>query len=252
MEGGERLFSVRNVSLGYLPGQTVLHIDDLTIPKGKMVFVIGPSGAGKSTLLEYLGLMSDTCNNKSEGRYEMETGLAKPIDLHAAWGGKDKDISAIRQAHFSFIFQSTNLMPNFTIGENMCFGMLMDGNDQAEAESVARGLMDELDLPQDLFHKNITEASGGQRQRIAFVRAFSSPFTVLFGDEPTGNLDEGNANRLMTSLKRKIQELNRSAIIVSHDLELSDRYADIILEIQPDEARGCNRIHLQQAAPCSD
>jgi len=228
------LIDIRNVVLGYQNGHPILHLEHLSIPQGKVVFVIGPSGAGKSTLLEYLGLMSDTCLNPGEGHYTLSPGASDPVDLHDVWHQGDQWISQIRQAHFSFIFQSTNLMPNFTIGENMCFGMLMDGATQfPDAEAKVRGLMKQLDLPQDLFGKRITEASGGQRQRIAFVRAFSSPFTVLFGDEPTGNLDDGNARRLMQTLKDQTQSMGRSAVIVSHDIELSEQYADLILEIQP-------------------
>lgn len=238
MPTSDLLLSMRNVDLGYLPGDPVLHIDKLYIPKGKMVFVTGPSGAGKSTLLEYLGLMSDTSLNPKEAEYALLTGAGERIDLQALWSDSDEAISKVRQEHFSFVFQSTNLMPNFTIGENMCFGLMMDGLSRQEAEAQTKALMVDLDLPESLFDKRIDEASGGQRQRIAFVRAFSTPFTVLFGDEPTGNLDVTNAKRLMTALRATVRKLNRSAIVVSHDLDLSEAFADLILNIEAGENGG--------------
>jgi ABC-type lipoprotein export system ATPase subunit len=239
------LLEIRNVQLGYVPGKPVLHIDHLQIPKGKMVFVTGPSGSGKSTLLEFLGLMSNTCVNPGDATYHMDGGEGKRIELHRIWSASDEEISQVRRDHFSFVFQSTNLMPNFTIGENMCFGLMMNGMRREEAVRHTRALMEDLDLPASLFDKRIEEASGGQRQRIAFVRAFSLPFTILFGDEPTGNLDEGNAERLMRSLRSNVQRLNRSAIIVSHDLKLAREFADLILEIELDGPNGLNALNAK-------
>lgn len=226
------LLEIKDIELGYSSEKVVLSFPELKIPRGKMVFLLGPSGVGKSTLLEFLGLMTDSCLNRPKGIYQLNEGSTS-IDLAGIWNREDDEISQIRQDHFSFVFQSTNLMPNFTIGENMCFNLLVNGHSMAEAKETVLGLMDDLDLPRNLFDKRVTEASGGQKQRIAFVRAFGTSFSVLFGDEPTGNLDEKNAIRLFERLKAKITELNKTAVIVSHDLNLAKRFADLTIQMVP-------------------
>lgn len=244
MQQEHLLLELRNIALGYAPGRPVIEIPELLIPKGQMVFMNGPSGIGKSTLLEFMGLMSNTNLSGSLGSYALIESPDRRIDLGGIWNRSDDEISMVRSQHFSFVFQSTNLMPNFTIGENMCFNLLVNGVEKKEAEAKVRSAMEALDLPQDLYHKSVTEASGGQRQRIAFVRAFSTSFSVLFGDEPTGNLDKGNAVRLLERLQRTIKDLQKTAVIVSHDQELSKEFGDLILNIVPGAQGSPNRIEI--------
>ncbi len=238
----ESILSLNNLYLGYSQDKPVLHVEKVEIPRGKLVFLLGPSGIGKSTLLEFLGLMTDSCLNKSEGNYELRSEQGEALDLLGVWDRSDQEISAIRKEHLSFVFQSTNLMPNFSIGENMCFNLLMEGMTPDEAKEKVLDTMREVDLPEALFDKKVVEASGGQKQRIAFVRAFSTRFSVLFGDEPTGNLDEGNAIRLFEILKNKIKTSQKTAVVVSHDARLAQRFGDIIIEMQPGENGNPNSV----------
>jgi ABC-type lipoprotein export system ATPase subunit len=208
-------------------------LDELEIPAGRLVFVIGKSGVGKSTLLETLGLMNRTIVAHPDTSLVMHNTQGEEIELKDCWDWTNERLSHFRREHFSFIFQQTNLMPNFSAGENMAISLLIDGCSFAEAKREVLSVMDKLSLPRAIFDKKVTEISGGQRQRLAFVRAITSRFTVLFGDEPTGNLDPLTAEKLLTVLKDLVDEKNRTIVLVSHDLNLAAKFADYIMPITP-------------------
>lgn len=212
----------------------VLHIENLQIPRGKLVFVVGKSGVGKSTLIETLGLMNSTIaqsENCSLQYYPEQDNST--LQLKGFWSQSNEVMSTFRRKNFSFIFQSTNLMQNFTAGENMMINLLIEGWSTKDARERIVSVMKELSLSEDLFDRNISELSGGQRQRLAFVRGITAPFQVLFGDEPTGNLDEKTAVEVMNSLKMLVYDQRKAAIIVSHDLQLALRFADMIIALTP-------------------
>lgn len=226
------LFEIRNLHCQYRPGQPVLDISRLDIPRGQLVFIIGRSGIGKSTLIETLGLMNRTIAPLKETSVLFSPGGDEPAaDLASAWTEPNARLAGFRRRHFSFIFQNTNLMPNFTSGENMMVSLLIKGKKLEEARREVSAVMDRLSLPLELFDKRTTEISGGQRQRLAFVRAITAEFSVLFGDEPTGNLDKDTSETLMQVLREQIREKNKTGIIVSHDLALAEKFADMVAPI---------------------
>ena len=225
------VFKVRNLTCEYVPGVPVLNLKHLDLPKGKLIFVIGKSGIGKSTFIETLGLMNNTIVSDQNTSVEFFENENTSIELKDSWNWPNEKLSDFRRSHFSFIFQSTNLMPNFTSGENMMVSLLIDGKSKTEAKEEVLNVMERLSLAANIFDKKITEVSGGQRQRLAFVRAITADFTVLFGDEPTGNLDEKTAHELMQVLKELIADRNKVGVIVSHDLNLAAHFADIIIPI---------------------
>lgn len=228
----EPVFNIKHLHCEYIKDVPVLELNDLTIPRGKLIFVIGKSGIGKSTFIETLGLMNKTIAEREQTSitFYPKNGDA-PIELKNSWQQPNASLSNFRKSHFSFIFQNTNLMPNFTAGQNMMMSLLIKGKSVNEAKEEVLRVMKRLSLPEYIFDKKITELSGGQRQRLAFVRAVTADFTVLFGDEPTGNLDEHTANELMSILKQLIQEEQKTGIIVSHDLKLASRFADWVVPI---------------------
>lgn len=259
----DKLFEIRKLKCSYdkpyRPGQSkvVLHIDDMTLPKGKKIFIVGESGIGKSTILEVLGLMNNTIVPDSETVFNFYGDDGAPIDILAMWKrGSDRELSDFRRRHFNFIFQSTNLMRNFTAYENISITRMLQGYSQEESFDRASHVLTDLGLGHIDSNRMAQELSGGQQQRLAFARAIIPEFTVLFGDEPTGNLDGENALKAMELLTAKLAEYKgSSAIIVSHDMHLAVLFGDVIIKVNKlaDERRGVDEItfHGQIDGTCA-
>jgi lipoprotein-releasing system ATP-binding protein len=236
----EKLFEIANLRCSYDRNyqegvsKVVLELRDLVLPKGKKIFIVGESGIGKSTILEVLGLMNNTIVPQAGSKFVFYDNEENPVDLLGLWSRNDDDeLSKFRLRHFNFIFQSTNLMKNFTAYENIAITRMLQGHDKESSFAKAATVMEELGLGHIDRHRMAQELSGGQQQRLAFARAIIPDFTVLMGDEPTGNLDSDNATKAMQMLRSKLGELDgRSAIIVSHDMNLAVNFADIIIRIE--------------------
>lgn len=236
----KKLYEISNLRCSYdkqyVEGQSkvVLEINHLLIPKGKKIFIVGESGIGKSTILETLGLMNNTIvpDGKAKLQFFDEQNVA--VDLTLLWYRRsDKVLSDFRRKHYSFIFQSTNLMRNFTAFENISFTRMLQGYTKYSCFKSTRKVLADLGLEHIDEERMAQELSGGQQQRLAFARAILPEFTVLFGDEPTGNLDAENAVRVMQVLSEKLDDLKEaSAIIVSHDMHLAVTFADVIIKIR--------------------
>lgn len=236
----EAIFEIKNLECKYKNAMhSVLFIDELNIYKGEIVFIIGASGIGKSTILETLGLMNNTLVNNSSTHFLFTPGKDK-INYSSIWGKSNKndnDLSQLRSKYFSFIFQDSTLFTHLTAYENVALPLLLSKNQDAsfnvkDANKISSTIFDEIledysTIDQD---KPINLMSGGERQRVAFTRAVASDFNVLFGDEPTGNLDPNSARKCMDLLRSKINGEN-AAVIVSHDVSLALNYADRIIVI---------------------
>jgi ABC-type lipoprotein export system ATPase subunit len=181
--------------------------------------------------------MNNTIVPQDNTRFLFYEDDDKPVDLMALWKkGSDDELSEFRLRHFNFIFQSTNLMRNFTAYENIALTRMLQGYSQAEAFEKASQVLSDLGLGHIGEERMAQELSGGQQQRLAFARAILPDFTVLFGDEPTGNLDSDNAVKAMELLSAKLGELEgSSAVIVSHDMHLAVTFADVIIKIRKEE-----------------
>lgn len=235
-----KLYEIKNLRCSYdksyVEGvsKVVLEINNLVIPRGKKVFIVGESGIGKSTILETLGLMNNTVVHDADTEFLFYDKNGSSKDLIALWAmNSDKKLSDFRLKNYSFIFQSTNMMHNFTAFENVTFTRMLQGFTKYSCYRRARKLLDDLGLEHIDETRMAHELSGGQQQRLAFARAILPDFTVLFGDEPTGNLDGENAVRVMHILSDKMKELNdASAVIVTHDMHLAVTFADVIIKIR--------------------
>jgi ABC-type lipoprotein export system ATPase subunit len=226
-------FEIENLDCSYENGKQnpkiVLEIKQLSISKGKVVFIVGQSGCGKSTILETLGLMNNTIVASGKTKFTFNPSEKDEVDFCKVWQHKNKFISEIRRNYFSFIFQQTNLMKNFSIEENSLLPKLIKGGSKKYEDTLRN-----IGLEQILIENKTKpgELSGGQQQRLAFVRAILPDFKILFGDEPTGNLDPDNAENLIKIIDDEIHaDSTKTAIIVSHSIELAEKYADVIIKI---------------------
>lgn len=236
----EKLFEIKNMMCSYekditgSANKVVLYINDLVIPRGKRIFIVGESGIGKSTILEVLGMMNNTIVPKNDtvfNFYDTENNKTNLIDLWKR--NKDSELSEFRRKHFNFIFQSTNLMRNFTAYENISITRMLQGYSQYSTFKRAASLLNDLGMGHIQQERKAQELSGGQQQRLSFARAILPDFTVLFGDEPTGNLDSDNAVKVMHILSEKLDGLvGSSAIIVSHDMHIAATFGDVVIKIR--------------------
>lgn len=235
----EKLFEIKDLRCSYDKhyhegsSRVVLEISHLVIPRGKKIFIVGESGIGKSTILETLGMMNNTIVPSDDTRFMFYDSDGNKTDLKAMWHKSDRVLSDFRLHNYNFIFQSTNLMKNFTAFENIAFTRMLQGFTRFSSFQRTKKTLEDLGLEHINEKRMAQELSGGQQQRLAFARAILPDFTVLFGDEPTGNLDAENAVRVMEILNKKLTEHEgASAIIVSHDMHLAVTFADVIIKIR--------------------
>ncbi|HPS12052.1 MAG TPA: ATP-binding cassette domain-containing protein [Prolixibacteraceae bacterium] len=234
----EILFQIDKLSCAYNNGQPVLEAENIYIPKRKITVLLGSSGSGKSTLLETLGLMTKTVDHETSSIrfYPNDT---EEYDLANIWSDdQEDDRYRIRKLYYSFIFQSTNLMANFSALENVGLTELIQNKPESEAYfNAIESLVKNLSVTSLSYTKKPFEFSGGERQRLAFARAINPEFTVLFGDEPTGNLDHFNSVKLMHFVREFVtkQRENVSVIIVSHNIPLTLDFTDRIIVLTKKE-----------------
>tara|TARA_B110000003_G_scaffold275893_1_gene319943 strand:- start:854 stop:1696 length:843 start_codon:yes stop_codon:yes gene_type:complete len=224
------IYNIKNLSCSYSTSvRPVLEIEQLQIENGDRVFFIGPSGVGKSTILESLGLMNNTIQENSNSVFDF---LGESfIDI---WDKGEAELKKKRNENFSFIFQSNNLFGSMTGYQNVISGSIINGEHEIsslkrKAAIIVGELLSDLNIKNGEDF-NIFEMSGGQKQRVAFARAIIANKDILFADEPTGNLDWYNAEKLMMYLDEKLG-IDKTAIIVTHDIELALKFATKIVLI---------------------
>ena len=190
----------------------VLKGGSLNIDKGEVVDIVGPSGAGKTTLLQLLGTL-DTPSNV--GAAELDINGIRVTGLN------DKQLARFRNEQVGFIFQFHQLLPEFTALENVCIPAFIKGTTKNEAETEAKRLLDFLGLSDRYDHKP-SELSGGEQQRVAVARALINKPSVIFADEPSGNLDSESAENLHRLFFQLRDEFGQTFIIVTHNPTLAD------------------------------
>lgn len=181
---------------------------NLQVEKGKIVSVTGASGAGKSTLLQILG----TIEKADQGKVILDN-----IDTNKL---NDKALSAFRNKHMGFVFQFHHLLPEFTALENICIPAFIAGQSKKEAEKRAWELLDFIHLKERATHKP-AELSGGEQQRVAVARALVNNPSVIFADEPSGNLDSNSSKALHQLFLDLRNEFGQTFVIVTHSTELA-------------------------------
>jgi lipoprotein-releasing system ATP-binding protein len=207
---------------------------DLFINQGEIVSIVGASGAGKTTLLQIMGTLSRS-----------DSGLVE-IDKQVVSKLSEKQLSKFRNKHIGFVFQFHHLLPEFTALENVCIPAFIAGNEKHLAEKKARELMAILNLTGKENNKP-GELSGGENQRVAIARALINNPSVVFTDEPTGNLDSSNTKEFFSLLSSLRKDFNQTFVIVTHNTELangSDRILVMKDGLITDEVKSIENIHL--------
>jgi len=185
----------------------------LSVKKGEIVAIVGPSGAGKTTLLHILSTLDtpDTSSNTSI--------VLNGTDITQL---SDKQMARFRNEEIGFIFQFHQLLPEFTALENVCIPGYIQGNANRNIEKEALELLSLLGLENRIHHKP-GELSGGEQQRVAVARALINKPSLLFADEPSGNLDSESAETLHNLFFDLRDRLGLTVIIVTHNPKLADR-----------------------------
>lgn len=186
----------------------VLKNVNFSVNKGECVALIGQSGAGKSTLLHCVGLLDQA----TDGQIVIQ---GKDVSR-----SKDKERTLIRREVMGFVYQFHYLQPEFTALENVMLPMMIAGIKKKEAKDDAKLLLDIMGLGDRLDHRP-ARLSGGEQQRVAIARALANRPSLLFADEPTGNLDEETSSRIFDLLMEAVKQRGVAALIATHNQQLA-------------------------------
>jgi putative ABC transport system ATP-binding protein len=211
-----KILNVRNLEKSYSSGSKklkVLQDINFEVEEQKTFAIVGPSGSGKTTLL---GLCA--------GLDRPDSGSINLCGSEMSTLGEDKR-ALLRNKHIGFVFQDFQLLPTLTALENVAVPLELQGN--KDASKIGKELLTKVGLG-DRIHHYPSQLSGGEQQRVALARAFSTRPSVLFADEPTGNLDTETGEKVEQLLFDLNKEAGTTLIIVTHDLELAEKTQHIL------------------------
>jgi lipoprotein-releasing system ATP-binding protein len=203
------MIDCRNIKKSY-PHLSVLKGIDLTVEQGQLISILGASGAGKSTLLHIIGTLDkpDSGDIIIDGiNYSKKTA---------------NELAHFRNKYLGFIFQFHHLLPEFTALENTCLPGYIAGTKDREVIQNAKSILTKLGMESRMEHKP-GQLSGGEQQRVALARALINNPKILLADEPTGNLDQENAEQVLNLILSFRKEFNMTIIIVTHDQQIASK-----------------------------
>jgi ABC-type lipoprotein export system ATPase subunit len=230
----EYIIRVKGIHKTYDTGKVKVHAlrgVDLDIKRGEMVAIMGPSGCGKTTLLNCLS-----------GIDSIDQG-GIIVDGNVMVKMSDRERTRFRAEEMGFIFQSYNLLPVLSVVENVELPLLVSGVNSKQARERATKVLELVDLS-DQKDKRPAELSGGQQQRVAIARALANDPAIVWGDEPTGNLDSDTSLDIMSVLRRLNREKGQTFVLVTHSPEIGDltdriiRMRDGVIESDEENGQG--------------
>ena len=200
-QGGVRIDVLRGVNMEMRPGE--------------IVGLLGPSGSGKSTMLQAVGLL--------------EGGFGGTIEIAGTDASKlpSRGRTELRRNHLGFVYQFHHLLPDFNAEENVILPQLVAGKDRAVATERARDLLGALGLSQRLDHRP-SQLSGGEQQRVAVARALANRPQLVLADEPTGNLDEATADKVLAQFLELVRGQGSAALIATHNERLARKMDRVV------------------------
>ena len=211
------IINVKDIKKSYTVGTqevNALRGINLSVEKGEFISIMGPSGSGKTTLMNIIGCL----DTPSSGEYELNGSLVSKLE--------DDELARIRNKEIGFVFQSFNLLAKNSVLENVMLPLKYAGFNKSEAVKKSNEVIDKVGLSDRLAHTP-AELSGGQQQRVAIARALVNKPSIIFADEPTGNLDSKTGKEVMTIFK----ELNASGqtiILITHEESIANQSNRII------------------------
>ena len=206
----ENILSAKNIYKSFNDTKVLKGID-LSINEGEIISISGPSGVGKTTLLNILGTIESPDLEKNSKLMIHDTNI---LSLN------DKELSKFRNKNIGFVFQFHELLPEFTCYENVCLPAWIDNNNNIKERALY--LFNELGLTDKLDKKPAT-LSGGERQRVSIARALINNPKIIFADEPSGNLDTKNSDKLYDIFFDLRNKINCTFIIVTHNQLLAKK-----------------------------
>ena len=218
---GQVILTARGIKKNYYVGKTVLEVlkgVDLELVEGQILAIVGKSGAGKSTLLHILGML------------DRPTSGSLSLNGEDLINKKDIEMATYRNRFVGFIFQFHHLLPEFNAFENVVMPALITGKTLAESKDRVEFLLEKVGLLDRINHRP-NELSGGELQRIAVARALMNEPSMVFADEPSGNLDHRNSEKLHVLIWDLAREHKCSFVIVTHDIRLAQR-ADRMFKLE--------------------
>ena len=199
------LIKVKNLKKQFQIGSEIVYaIKDISfnVDAGEFISIMGPSGSGKTTLMNIIGCL----DSPTSGEYHLDQNEVSSLD--------DNELAAIRNKKIGFVFQSFHLLSRNTALNNVMLPLTYAGYDKNEALKKAKGVLTEVGLDDRLSHKP-NELSGGQQQRVAIARALVNNPSIVFADEPTGNLDTKTGEEIM-NLFKKLHKNGQTIIVITH------------------------------------
>ena len=203
------MISCKNITKSY-QNIAVLRGGSLDLAERSLTSIVGSSGAGKSTLLHVLGTLD---------KPDLGSIFLAGVDVTKL---NSKQLADFRNKEIGFIFQFHHLLPEFSALENVSLPGLIAKKDERQVQTKARELLSILGMSERFDHKP-SQLSGGEQQRVAIARALINSPKILFADEPTGNLDQKNANEVFELLLMLRREFGLTMVIVTHDISLADK-----------------------------
>ena len=204
---------VRHFSVGTQTVEALRGVS-LDIDKGEFVAIMGPSGSGKSTLMNIIGCL----DSPTSGTYHLNNKNVSTLD--------DDALALIRNHEIGFVFQNFHLLARNTALDNVMLPLKYAGIDKSEQEEIAMEVIKSVDLESRAHHQP-SELSGGQQQRVAIARALVNKPSILFADEPTGNLDSKTGDDVM-KLFTNLHKQGQTIILITHEIEVANQAERII------------------------
>jgi putative ABC transport system ATP-binding protein len=204
----KRLFQVGSETVEALKGI------NLSVEKGEFVSIMGPSGSGKTTLMNIIGCL----DTPTQGTYYLNNQLVNELD--------DDELASIRNKEIGFVFQSFHLLAKNSALNNVMLPMKYAGVKESEAEKRAINVLDKVGLSDRTSHAP-SELSGGQQQRVAIARALVNNPSIIFADEPTGNLDSQTGDDVM-NLFKELNSQGQTIILITHEEDIARQSKRII------------------------